>query len=200
MFIIGLTGGTGAGKTSALRAIESLGGLPLDCDRIYHDLLENSESLKSELESRFDGVLVDGKIDRKLLGGIVFNDPMALAELNSITHKYTIEAAEEKIAKWESTGGKIAAIDAIALIESGINKKCDIVIAVTAPRETRISRIMLRDSISREQAEMRINAQKPDDFYIENSDYVLKNTFNTSEEFETHCKAFFMKIIEGRAD
>jgi len=195
MYIIGITGGTGAGKTSALRALKKLGALVIDCDALYHELLAGNEELKSDLETRFSGVLIDGEIDRKKLGGIVFTDPSALLDLNAITHRYTGREVERRLENWKTQGGPVAAIDAIALIESGRSKKCDVVIGVTAPAETRISRIMKRDGITREQAEMRLKAQKPDSYYIENCDYMLEGKYDTSAEFEEVCKVFFESII-----
>ena len=198
MFTIGITGGTGAGKTTALHALRSLGALTLDCDAIYHDLLVSDEDLKASLGARFNGVLRDGEINRKLLGEIVFADRDALLDLNAITHKYIGAAIADKIAAWVSQGGELVVIDAIALIESGRNKKCDVVVGVTAPKEMRISRIMSRDKITREQAEIRINAQKPDNYFIENCDYILEAVYESPEEFEKICIDFFAKIISRR--
>jgi len=195
VFIIGITGGTGAGKTSALRAIKSLGALTLDCDEIYHELLLNNAELKSELSTRFPGVLCNGSINRKRLSEVVFIDRAALIDLNAITHKYVNQEVELRISDWEEKGGKIAAIDAIALIESGISEKCDITIGVTAPTETRISRIMARDGISYAQAEMRVNAQKPASYYIDNCDAVIENTYDTPEEFELKCGDYFKSVL-----
>ena len=195
MFIIGITGGTGAGKTSALRALRALGALTVDCDAAYHELLSDCAELKSELGDGFTGVLRDGDIDRKKLGEIVFSDPSALAKLNAITHKYVSGEIESRLEGWKAQGGTVAAIDAIALIESGRSKTCDVVIGVTAPLEIRLSRIMKRDGITREQAQMRINAQKPDSFYKENCDHMLEGIYDTSGEFEEKCKEFFAEII-----
>jgi len=199
MFIVGITGGTGAGKTSVLRALKTLGALALDCDAIYHELLADNENLKTELEARFAGITKDGKIDRKTLGVIVFNDPEALSQLNTITHKYVGDEIERRIAEWETQGGKIAAIDAIALIESGRSKKCDVVIGVKAPVETRVKRIMKRDGMTREQAEDRINAQKPAEFYKENCDYLLEGTYGTPKEFKEKCIEFFTELLKGQS-
>ena len=200
MFIIGITGGTGAGKTSALRAIETLGALVLDCDMIYHELLTTSQELKTELELRFCGVLTDGIIDRKRLGEIVWSDQSALRELNIITHSYVGAEVAKSLMKWEAQGGSVAAIEAIALIESGMRGKCDIIVGITAPADVRISRIMKRDGITRKQAEARISAQKPGDFFAENCDYLLDGTCATQAEFEEKCKIFFANLIGGRTN
>ena len=197
MFTIGITGGTGAGKTSALRALESLGALTLDCDAIYHELLASDIDLISDLESRFSGVTSNGSVDRKRLGEIVFRDPSALRDLNAITHRYIGKELARRIAEWESRGGEVVAIDAIALIESGRASTCDVVVAVTAPKEIRMSRIMARDGITREQAEMRIDAQKPDSFYRDNCDFSLEGIYNDPVYFESVCVEFFDKLIKS---
>jgi len=197
MYIIGITGGSGAGKTTASRVLKSFGALTLDCDKIYHGLLLTSSDMKAELGMRFPGVLADGQIDRVKLGGIVFSDQTALNDLNAITHKYVGQELSQRIADWEAEGGTIAVIDAIALIESGINELCDVVIGVIAPIESRIIRIMRRDKIDREKAEMRIDAQKPDSFFEENCDVILRSR-ETMKDFTEECKTRFAGLINNK--
>ena len=198
MFIIGITGPTGAGKTSALRALEALNARALDCDKIYHKLLADNPDLKSELDARFPGVLQNGVIDRKALGEIVFNDGKALSDLNVIAHKYVGYATSQSIDDWARSGGTVVAIEAIALIESGIAKKCDVVVGITAPADMRIKRIMERDGLTQAGAEQRVNAQKTDSFFEENCDYVLKNVYTNPDEFEEKCMEFFNELIGGK--
>jgi len=191
MFIIGITGGSGAGKTSAMTAIEASGAKAIDCDALYHELLSDNDELTAEISEYFLDVLTDGKVDRKKLGAIVFNDKGSLLKLNSITHKFVAEALNKRIESYKTQGIEVVAIDAIALIESGLSSMCNIVVGVVAPIEARLSRIINRDGLTKEKALMRINAQKPESFFRENCDYIIENNFKTSAEFEAYCKDYF---------
>jgi len=198
MYIIGITGGTGAGKTLALASLKEFDALLLDCDQIYHDLLQSNIEMKVELESHFTDITTDGKIDRKKLSKIVWQDPQALLKLNEITHKHVTDDINIKIENFEKNGGKYAAIDAIALIESGISGICDIVVGVIAPEEIRKKRIMKRDNIPENQALSRIKAQQSDGYYQKNCNDILENKFETPEEFVEECKKYFEKLIGGK--
>ena len=192
--VLGITGGTGSGKTTALNALKALGATVLDCDAVYHELLSDAEML-DEIEARFAGVINDSMLDRKALGAIVFADAAALRDLGAITHKYIDREIFKVIRRLEALGGSpVVALDAIALIESGLYKSCDHMTAVTAPRETRIARIIVRDGINREYAVSRIDAQKPDEFYADNCDATLSNNGSEREFFE-HCTAHFKNVI-----
>ena len=195
MHIIGITGGTGAGKTSAVNALQTLGIQALDCDAIYHEMLADNAEMSAGIEAQFNNVSTDGKIDRRRLGEIVWCDPNALHKLNTITHKFMCIEIEKRISTLKAQGVKIIAIDAIALIESGQGKKCDIVVGIIAPLEKRLSRIIKRDDLTKEHALMRINAQQPESFYRGNCDYILENPYDTQAEFEQKCTEFFTKYI-----
>lgn len=192
--VIGITGGTGGGKTTALQILGDMGALTLDCDVIYHELLERSGDMLAEIGARFPGVVENGVIQRKRLGEIVFADENALSDLNAITHKYVTMEVEARLGDWARQGNKIAAIDAIALIESGIAERCDAVVGVVAGREARIQRVMDREGISKEYAERRIGAQKPDSFFIEHCSHILYNNGDFAA-FRNSCRELFEKII-----
>jgi dephospho-CoA kinase len=195
MYIIGITGGTGAGKTSAVKALQTLGAMVLDCDEVYHELLISNIEMKKDIEAVFTDVTEDGKINRHKLGKLVWDDPEALQKLNEITHKYVGDELDRRIDKFRKQGASFVVIDAIALLESGQGKRCNIIIGVTAPQKIRISRIVKRDNISIEAAQARINAQKPESFYKDNCTYILENTYDTQEEYEERCINFFKGIM-----
>ena len=184
--ILGITGGTGCGKTTLLNVLRELGGLVLDCDAIYHELLQTDRDLLAAIEARFPGTVENGVLQRKKLGNVVFSDEKALLDLNRITHGAVKAEVLRRLAEKPS----LAAIDAIGLIEGGLAELCDLTVAVTAPREARIRRLMARDGISAEYAEKRIDAQKDPSWYRENCDYILENT-GTEQEFISKCLVFF---------
>jgi dephospho-CoA kinase len=191
--VVGITGGTGSGKTTALSLLRNMGALVLDCDALYHELLDTSEPMKRELTERFGQVYVDGVLDRKALGELVFSDQDALADLNRITHKYVGEEVDRRLGEWALAGGKLAAIDAIALLESGLSDRCNMTIGVTAPDEVRIKRIMAREGISEEYAQKRLKAQKTNGYFEEHCDYTIHNS-GTKEEFLQSCRSLFERL------
>lgn len=195
MFIVGITGGTGAGKTTALDVLSEMGALIIDCDAVYHDLTVNSKEMLSEIDARFPGVVVDGILQRKALGKIVFDDFEALTDLNSITHRYVKSEVRRLIDEWEAKGGKLAAIDAIALNESGLGEMCNFTVAIIAPAEIRAKRIMAREGIDYDYAMLRIKAQKNDIYFIEENTYSLINDCETKTEFENNCREFFTEKV-----
>lgn len=195
MKIFGITGPTGAGKTTALRVLEELGVQVIDADAVYHSLLEESAPLREALFNRFGRDILDetGKLDRKKLGGVVFDDPAALADLNQITHKFVLEEIDRQILLAEQAGVSIA-IDAIALIESGAAARCDAVIAVLAPKEDRIRRIMAREGISEAYACKRVEAQRDDGFFRAHCGYVLENR-DSPAAFRAAARVLFTKLL-----
>ena len=187
--IIGITGGTGCGKTTLLTEIQKLGGLVLDCDAIYHDLLTRDTKLLSAIEGRFPGVVEDGRLNRKKLGAIVFADEKALQDLNAITHG----AIREEVLRQLESRPRLAAIDAIALFESGLAELCDRTVAVTAPTETRVKRLMARDSIPEDYARSRIAAQHDENWFRERCDEILENNRDL-DAFRSRCLAFLTRL------
>lgn len=187
--IIGITGGTGCGKTTLLDLIRAQGGLVLDCDEIYHNLLKTDPALLQSIENRFPGTVENGRLQRKKLGAIVFADPQALEDLNRITH----HAITADVLRQLAAEPALAAIDAIGLFESGLNGLCDVTVAITAPTEDRIRRLMARDGISMDYARSRIDAQPSNEDFSARCDHTLENSGDI-HVFQSNCLAFLRKI------
>ena len=192
--LIGITGGTGCGKTTALNVLRGKGVLVIDADEVYHGLTVSSAEMRAELVARFGDVYNGAALDRKKLGGIVFRDSAALLDLNAITHKYVDREIDRLVTEHARRGGTLAAVDAIALLESGIARKMRFTVAVTAETETRVRRIMARDGIGEDYARARVAAQKPNAFFEANCDYTLSNN-GTEAEFEDICQKFFTEVL-----
>ena len=187
--ILGITGGTGCGKTTLLACIREAGGVVMDCDAIYHELLRTDTAMLSAIEARFPGTVEDGGRNLKKLGALVDRNPKALADLNAITHACVRREVEKVLAQKP----KLAAIDAIALFESGLDSLCDVTVAVTAPMEERVRRLMARDSIPESYARSRIAAQHEEDWFREKCTYTLENN-GTQVQFKEKCLAFLRNL------
>ena len=181
MLTIGLTGPSGAGK-GVVGAVLASHGIPsIDTDRVYHKLLVPPSACLDALVGRFGkGILSpDGTLDRRALASIVFaegreDDHRAL---NEITHAFVLDEVRRMVRIYASEGSSLAAVavDAPLLFESGYADECDVTLAVLADRDLRRERIMVRDGLPSEAADARLNAQKPDEFYTERADYVIRN-------------------------
>ena len=193
MFVIGITGGTGTGKTTALEVIRELGGAVIDCDELYHGLLETDAAMLAAIGAAFPGTVEEGQLLRKKLGQIVFGDPEKLLRLNGITHGFVKKAVVKALAGFRREGRTLAAIDAIALIEGGLGELCQATVAVSAPEEARVRRLMAREGISEEYARLRIRAQKSEDWFRQNCTVTLVND-GSREEFAEKCRRCFQAL------
>ena len=196
MIVIGITGPTGAGKTTVLNVLRDMGGAVADCDAVYHELLRASAPLREELRARFGASIFDenGDLRRKELGAIVFVDPDALADLNAITHRHIVAELRRLIAKAEQEGRPAVALDAIALLESGAGALCDTTIAVTAPEGLRVGRIMAREGIGEDYARARVAAQKPGSWFEERCAHTLRNDGDRAA-LEAGARTLFQSIL-----
>ena len=192
--ILGVTGGTGAGKSSALQAIRDLGGAIIDCDAVYHQVLNDSEDFKNAINVRFPGVFTaEGRLNRQKLGQEVFAKRDRLDQLNAIVYRFLLPELEALV---EAAEG-LCALDAINLFESGLDRLCDRTVAVTAPTELRVKRIMARDHITEQYARLRIGAQKQDEYYRSKCDCELNNATESPEEFCRDAQLFFERLVEA---
>ena len=172
-----------------MELLQAHGALILDCDAIYHRLLREDASLLSAIESRFPGTVENGQLQRKKLGALVFADKAALKDLEQITHG----AVKAEVLRQLETKPALAAIDAIGLFESGLNELCKPTVAINAPLEARVQRLMARDGIREEYALARINAQPSPEEFAARCDYVLEND-STRQHFQEKCLAFLRQF------
>lgn len=193
--IVGVTGGSGTGKTTALEALRDFGALVIDADALYHELCASCKPMLDEIEALFPGVVEDGVLQRKKLGAIVFSDGEKLAALQSITDRYINDAIDERLAQHAAAGGRYAAVDAIDIIGTPLQAYFCATVGITAPVETRCERIMAREGIDREYAMLRIRAQKPDAFFEQNCTVCIRND-GTKAQFADKCKKIFTDILE----
>ena len=191
MIIIGLTGPTGAGKSSLKTVAENLGYKVIDCDITARKAVEKGTKGLMALVNTFgeDILFSDGSLNRKALAQKAFSTPQNTELLNKILLPFITELVLK-----ECEGDKVL-LDAPTLFESGLNEKCTATVGVLADRETRIERIKSRDNISEVEALIRINAGKTDEFYKQNADFVIYNNGET-EEFQKEFEVILSKIGE----
>lgn len=183
--IIGVTGPTGAGKSTLRLSFQERGCEVIDCDALAREIVEPGQPAVAEIAAEFgsDVVRFDGTLDRQLLARRAFASRSRTAALNAITHPKIAELLARKVA-YAFRDGKHAVIEAPLLYESGIDARCDAVLAVIADRAVRINRIKYRDGLSAHAANMRVNAQHDDDFYTSRTKYVLYNNGDTESFIE----------------
>jgi dephospho-CoA kinase len=171
--LVGLTGKTGAGKSTVSKYLLEKGAYIIDGDIVARNVLRDDESLLVRLSEAFGDILnPDGSLDRKALARVAFSTPENTDKLNKIIHPAINNAihreADEAFSKYD-----VVVVDAAAIIESGFADECDLLYVVHAPVDVRLERIMKRDNISEEDAMVRINGQKDDDFYLSRADGVI---------------------------
>ncbi len=186
--LIGLTGKTGSGKSSAAKIFRSLGAYVADCDEIAHKVLSD-DNVKDEILREFSSVCfsADGNVDRKKLGSIVFSDKEKLLKLNHIMHAAIIEKV---LLQCQNSKKDICVIDGSEIESSGLYKKCSYVVVITADENVRLKRIMTRDSISKEDALMRMRAQAD---YSHKAFFVANN--GSVDELEKEITILYNKFL-----
>lgn len=193
--VIGVTGGSGTGKTTALQVLEDKGALVIDADAVYYGLCRDSEAMLAEIEARFPGVVEDGVLQRKKLGAVVFADAQALSDLRGITDAYVEREIDRLLSDHAAAGGRYAAVDAVNILDTSLMDCVSAVVGITAPEKTRVERLVAREGIDPEYALLRIRAQHPDEYFEKNCDHVLRND-GTVEQFRRRCGELFTALME----
>lgn len=174
--VIGLTGNIGTGKSTVLELLAGLGAVTIDADRVAHQVMEPGQPAYQAIVKAFGpGIAPDGgPIDRRRLGEIVFADGQALARLEEIVHPAVFVRIKELL---DQAQAGVVVIEAIKLLEAGLSVQlCDTIWVVTAPREQQIRRLMAARNLSRAEAELRIDAQPPQELKVAQADVVIDNS------------------------
>ncbi len=174
MYLIGLTGNIATGKSTVGRMLADLGARYIDADEIAHEVIARGGAAFQDVVAVFGADILDanGEIDRRRLGGIVFSDAARLRELEEIVHPAVLARISETLA---TPGEKVAVLDAIKLLESGLSLVCDTVWVVTCPRDQQLDRLLRTRSLTLEEALLRINAQPPQEEKARRADVVIDN-------------------------
>lgn len=177
--VIGLTGQSGAGKSTVAAVFASLGAVVVDCDAIAKQALEDCE-VKASLVDAFGGEVLtdDGRIHRGRLAALAFATEESTQRLNAITHPFILKETKRQVEQ----AFPVAVIDAPLLFQSGLDALCNVTVAVVADRETRVSRILTRDGITREAAEQRLSAQTGMEELLKQADLTVENGADVTEE------------------
>lgn len=192
--LIGLTGKTGAGKSTVCGILRANGAYIIDGDVVARKVLKTDTQLLFELRLAFGDeiFLQDGTLCRSSLAKKAFASPLSVQKLNGIMHPAITRAIMSEVEEAFKTN-RVVVVDAAALIEAGINEMCDYLIVVKADEKTRLERIMARDHLTGEEALLRVKAQKDDAFYEEKADFVIRNEspYLLKAELEPALKVIF---------
>ncbi len=175
--IIGLTGQTGAGKTTASTILANMGFKIVDADKIARQVVATGRGCLADLVLAFSVEIInsEGGLDRKKLGQIVFGNKEKLRKLNEIIFPFILAEVKEQLTGYEGPKRPPVILDAPTLFESGADKFCDVIVSVIADKELRRSRIIARDHLSSEEADRRMRSQHDDKYYTSRSQYVIHN-------------------------
>lgn len=175
--VVGLTGQTGAGKSTVSEVFCRNGFSVINADIVAREVVEKGTPCLAEIADFFGNEVIDGtgSLDRKKLAGIVFTNKTKLEMLNSIIYPYITREILNKINILATQGKKYVLLDAPTLFESRSDDFCEIIISVLADAEIRRNRIITRDSLTPEQAQNRMDSQLDEEFFIARSDYIIHN-------------------------
>ncbi len=205
VMVVGLTGQTGAGKSTVSGVFSENGFAVINADLVARKVVEKGEKCLSEIQDFFGRSVInpDGTLNRKALGDIVFSDKGKLEMLSTITYPYITEEILNQIRIHSENGEKLILLDAPTLFESRADDFCDIIISVISDPALREKRIMQRDNLSADQARKRMNSQLDEDFFVRHSDYIIENNgtidtvFGISKEVSDRIKDFYYEKISA---
>ena len=183
MFVLGLTGGIGTGKSQVGDILSGLGASVIDADTLGHKVYEPDTDGWTEIVKAFgkDILTSTREVDRKKLGGVVFSDPRALERLNAIMHPRIYGLIEDEIGRLEKSGQEVAVVEAALLIEAGWTPLVDEIWVTTSAEEIVVNRLQKRNGLTEEAARARISSQMPQEERKRHAVEVIDNSASLSE-------------------
>lgn len=199
MFIVGVTGGIGSGKSTVCRILNECGAAVVDADKISHSIMNKGTLAYNECIEFFGADILDSRneIDRKRLAETVFNDKTKLKALNRITHKYIFAEMKNQIQISENSHTAMTVLDVPLLFDSDFPIKCDVTVGVAADEKIRIVRASKRDGAATEEIRKRIQNQIPDSEYYRLADFVIENN-GSEEELTQRVRELYRNIAERK--
>lgn len=199
MLKIGLTGSIGTGKSTVSKLLRERGIAVIDADLLAREIVKKGQECLNDLKNVFGNqvLTIDGELDRKKLGQIVFSDDSKLELLNSVTHPHIRRRMKAQMNELESKNNKVIVLDIPLLFEAKMEDLVDIVLVVFAKEEIQIKRIMERDNCTQEEAMRIIKTQISQQDKISKSDYTIDNS-GTIEELKEKLNGFLEKIEENK--
>ena len=186
-------------KVAVAKAAAKVGFYHIDADAVAKKCTEKGSPLLECIEEAFEGTVIDGELSREKLAKAAFSSPEETQKMNEIMLPFIVGEIEKIIKEVKKEGENFILLDAPTLFESGADRLCDVTAAVLSDKETLLKRIMARDSISKSAALLRINAGKPDQYYSERCDYIIRGK-GEIEEFSSAAENFFSKIKKEGAE
>ena len=200
MLVIGLTGGIGTGKSEVSRILRECGAAIIDADLVGHEAYRRPHSpVWREIVAVFGGSVLEpsGEIDRKRLGGVIFNDPEARAKLNSIMHPRMAEMVKEKIDLLRQQGEEVVVLEAAVLVEAGWDSLVDEIWVAYSPETEVVERLHRRNNLSEEEARSRIRSQLPHEERAKHAHVMVRN-FGSMDELLEEVKSLWAGRVKGK--
>ncbi|MDI1472760.1 MAG: dephospho-CoA kinase [Thermodesulfovibrio sp.] len=194
MIKVGLTGNYGMGKSTVAEIFHKLGAYVINTDKIVEELLEKKEIIE-EIKRLFgEEVLVNGKLDKKYIAKVVFDNPLMRIYLENILHPRVFEKIDDLIKNIPKRGEPlIVVVEAPIIFERGYQNKFDIIITVYTPEKIAVERLKQK-GISEEEVSRRLKCQFPIEMKKSKSDYIIDNS-GSIEETSVQVEAIFQKLI-----
>jgi len=200
LFILGLVGRAGSGKSTVARAIASDGGAVIDADRLGHEVTLHDPEVRAALSAEYGADVYgpDGSLDRRRVAARVFSDPAARARLDALVHPRIMERAWEAMNQLRLAGHRgVVVLDAALLLAWGMERSCDAVLAVTAAESEQVARLMRSRGWSEAEARAVLAVQRPNEAFAEAADLTLANDGNVAE-LERAARAAVVRLMAER--